>query len=200
MGTKPTKYPPSLRKNKMTLDELQRIIQQKIEQRAPRPQVQFMTVKMFGSPKDGLTPDMFKTNLWRMGIPISKSEVDALFRRFDANNSGKMDFYEFIQGVMPTDYPVRSWTEIRDEEIWEEEAQAAKVFNPTVTEYPRSMKKKEHQYSTLEIETLLADKMMGAARSDVEKYRTAYYLFGRPKGGITLETLAKKFATWESRT
>ena len=31
MGTKPTKYPPS-RKNKMTLDELQRIIQQKIEQ------------------------------------------------------------------------------------------------------------------------------------------------------------------------
>ena len=59
-----------------------------------------------------------------------------MFRRFDANNSGKMDFYEFIQGVMPTDYPVRSWTEIRDEEIREEEAQAAKVFNPTVTEYP----------------------------------------------------------------
>ena len=75
---------------------------------------------------------------------------------------------------MPTDYPVRSWTEILD------------------TEYPRSMKKKEHQYSTLEIETLLADKMMGAARSDVEKYRTAYYLFGRPKGGITLETFAEK--------
>ena len=125
----------------MTLDELQRIIQQKIEQRAPRPQVQFMTAyKMFGSPKDGLTPDMFKTNLWRMGIPISKSEVDALFRRFDANNSGKMDFYEFIQGVMPTDYPVRSWTEIRDEEIWEEEAQAAKVFNPVTS--TRSMKKK----------------------------------------------------------
>ena len=54
------------------------------------------------------------------------------------------------------------------------------------------MKKKEHQYSTLEIETLLADKMMGAARSDVEKYRTAYYLFGRPKGGITLESFSEK--------
>ena len=193
MGSKPTEYPASMRKSKMSLDELQRIIQQKIEQRAPRPQVQFMTAyKMFGSPKDGLTPDMFKTNLWRMGIPISEAEVQALFRRFDANNSGSMDFYEFIQGVMPTDYPVKSWTEQRDEQIWEDEAQAAKVFNPTVTEYPRSMKKKEHQYSTLEIETLLADKMMGAARSDVEKYRTAYYLFGRPKGGITLESFAEK--------
>lgn len=193
MGNRPSEYPASMRKNKMSLDELQRIIQQKIEQRAPRPQVQFMTAyKMFGSPKDGLTPDMFKRNLWRMGIPISEDEVQALFHRFDDNNSGKMDFYEFIQGVMPTDYPVKSWTELRDEKIWEEEAKAAKIFNPTVTEYPRSMKKKEHQYSTQEIETLLADKMMGAARSDVEKYRTAYYLFGRPKGGITLESFKEK--------
>ena len=132
---------------------------------------------------------MFKRNLWRMGIPISEDEVQAI-HRFDANNWEQT--LRVHSGGMPTDYPVKSWTELRDEKIWEEEAQAAKIFNPTVTEYPRSMKKKEHQYSTQEIETLLADKMMGAARSDVEKYRTAYYLFGRPIGGITLESFKEK--------
>ena len=191
MGMKATSYPLSMQQNRATLDELEKIIQQKIEQRAPRPQVQFMTAyKMFGSPKDGLTPDMFRTNLWRLGIPASQAECNALFNRYDTNHSGSMDFYEFIQGVMPSDYPAKAWTVTRDEQQWQAEAKAAVLFEPIPKEYPKSMM--QHQYSTAEIERLLADKLTCAARNDLEKYRKAYYMFGRPKGDITFEVFCEK--------
>jgi len=187
LGLSCVNYPKSMQKNRMTLDELERIIQVKIMSRAPRPQVQFMTAyKMFGSPKDGLTPEMFRKQLWRMAIPCSIEDCDQLFRRYDGNNSGQMDFYEFINGVMPSDYPTKSWNQKRDENIWQEDQNSTKkIFEPIPKEYPRSMK--NHQYSTEIIEQLISDKLQGAARSDVEKYRKAYYVMGRPKGGVTYE-------------
>jgi Ca2+-binding EF-hand superfamily protein len=184
LGLASVDYPASMQKNRMTLDELERQIQIRIESRAPRPQVQFMTAyKMFGSPKDGLTPEMFRKQLWRMAIPCSIDDCNGLFQRYDSNGSGSMDFYEFIQGVMPTDYPVKSWNQRRDEEQWEDEQNASKKFEPVPKVYPRSMK--NHQYSTFEIEQLLGDKLQGAARCDLVKYRRAYEVMGRPKGGVT---------------
>ena len=191
LGLASVDYPQCMQKNRMSLDDLEAMIQNKIESRAPRPQVQFMTAyKMFGSPKDGLTPTMFKTQLWRMAIPCSAEDANGLFNRYDSNRSGSMDFYEFIQGVMPTDYPMKTWNQRRDEKQWEEEAAASKIFEPIPKEYPRSMK--NHQYNTTEIEQLLSDKLQGAARSDLDKYRKAYYVMGRPKHGVTYEVFKER--------
>ena len=191
LGLASVDYPKSMQKNRMTLDELERAIQIRIMSRAPRPQVQFMTAyKMFGSPKDGLTPEMFRTQLWRMAIPCSEEDCNNLFKRYDNDGGGSMDFYEFIQGVMPTDYPIKSWNQKRDENQWEEEANKSKRFEPVPKDYPRSMK--NHQLTTLEIEQLLSDKLQGAARSDLVKYKRAYEVMGRPKGGVTYEIFHEK--------
>ena len=192
LGLSGLNYPASMQKNRMSLDELERIIQVKIMSRAPRPQVQYMTAyKMFGSPKDGLTPEMFRKQLWRMAIPCSIEDCDGLFRRYDNNNSGSMDFYEFIQGVMPSDYPTKSWNQKRDEALWESEKETEKkIFEPIPKEYPRSMK--NHQYTTDGIEQMLSDKLQGAARSDLVKYKRAYDVMGRPKGGMTYELFYEK--------
>ena len=117
MGQKPLQYPKCMEQDRMDLDAIEKLVQRKIEQRAPRPEVQMQCAfKMFGSPKDGLTLDMFKTQLWRMGVPVNVKEALGLFKRYDKDGGGVIDFYEFIQGVMPNDYPTKAWTQQRDED------------------------------------------------------------------------------------
>ena len=184
MGQKPLKYPNCMNANRMDLDAIERLVQRKIEGRAPRPEVQMQCAfKMFGSPKNGLTIDMFKTQLWRMGIPASEQEVEGLFKRYDKDGSGAVDFYEFIQGVMPSDYPTKLWAHSRDEEQWASYMKTkTEEFDPVPKQYPPCMKK--FQYSTDDIEKVLRAKIDQRARSDMEKYLYAYFLFGRPEGHI----------------
>jgi len=186
MGQKPLQYPKCMEQDRMDLDAIEKLVQRKIEQRAPRPEVQMQCAfKMFGSPKDGLTLDMFKTQLWRMGVPVNVKEALGLFKRYDKDGGGVIDFYEFIQGVMPNDYPTKAWTQQRDEDQWASILnKKTEEFDPVPKRYPKCMEK--YQYSTADIEKILRAKIDQRARSDMEKYRYAYFLFGRPEGHIEL--------------
>ena len=193
MGQKPIQYPNCMKKDRMDLDTIEALVQRKIEQRARRPEVQMQTAfKMFGSPKDGLSMEMFKTQLWRMGIPASEDESRRLFNRYDKDGSGVMDFYEFIQGVMPLDYPTKLWAHKRDEEQWNTmvKQKNGSTFDPVPKTYPKCMEK--YQYNTDDIQGILRAKIDQRARSDVEKYRYAYFLFGRPEGHVEYDVFADR--------
>ena len=45
-----------------------------------------------------------KSTLDKLGIVLTEAETQRLFDSYDADGSGAIDFYEFVQNVMPKDY------------------------------------------------------------------------------------------------
>ena len=53
-----------------------------------------------------LTKDMFRENLVKVfSISLDETTLDALFRRYDADNDGNIDMGEFAKQILLEDFP-----------------------------------------------------------------------------------------------
>eukprot|EP00500_Bicosoecida_sp_ms1_P014317 CAMPEP_0203830776 /NCGR_PEP_ID=MMETSP0115-20131106/66773_1 /ASSEMBLY_ACC=CAM_ASM_000227 /TAXON_ID=33651 /ORGANISM="Bicosoecid sp, Strain ms1" /LENGTH=89 /DNA_ID=CAMNT_0050739839 /DNA_START=57 /DNA_END=323 /DNA_ORIENTATION=+ len=48
--------------------------------------------------------ELFKDRMRNLGLVITDDDLGKLFRRYDDNDSGHIDFHEMIRNVMPNDY------------------------------------------------------------------------------------------------
>ena len=71
---------------------------------------------MFGRPQDGITAESFKHQVRQLGIPATNEDCRNLFKRYDTDGNGRLDFYEFINNLMPKDYPSKPWYQKRGEQ------------------------------------------------------------------------------------
>ena len=71
---------------------------------------------MFGRPQDGITAESFKHQVRQLGIPATNEDCRKLFKRYDTDGNGRLDFYEFINNLMPKDYPSKPWYQKRGEQ------------------------------------------------------------------------------------
>lgn len=186
-----TSYPKRLRHvMKMTPDQVERLIQDKIRMLS-RGATDSMkqAFMMFGRPINGITPENFKSTLERYSIPCSKETLRSLFAKYDADGSGRIDFYEFIRGVLPQDYTEQPWWIKRSRKQQQhklrqkQRGKNGEARLHEMTEYPASMRK-VGKLSVEQVEQALQDKLRSYARSSNEQYREAYRLFGRPADGI----------------
>lgn len=92
------------------LRQLTNLMYRKIVERTKCPQDQYREAyQMFGSPNDGIRFPEFKMHLSRLGIIVSNRDAMRLFRLFDHDNNGAIDFKEMVSTVMPKDYGYDCW-------------------------------------------------------------------------------------------
>ena len=95
-------YPVALKNNRMSIFQIERIIQEKIIQRTKRANDQYREAyALFGSPANGISRSDFKRHLQKLGLVVSDQEVAALFDRYDSDGSGHISFQELVNWVMP---------------------------------------------------------------------------------------------------
>lgn len=112
------KWPKSLGRNRMTLDQVEQAIQLKIIERTRRANDQYREAyAMFGSPADGITPKAFLKQLSKLGLVLTEQEVFALFKKYDSDGSGRISFQELVAHVMPVDYTEEPWNIKRDHQM-----------------------------------------------------------------------------------
>lgn len=56
-----------------------------------------------------VTRDVLRYQCQKFGIKVDNVEVEALFQILDKDNSGDIDFQEFMQGIMAPDYQTESY-------------------------------------------------------------------------------------------
>jgi Ca2+-binding EF-hand superfamily protein len=193
------RYPKNLRKcvKPITVEEMEKILQDKIVAGTKKAtDVLRHAYYMFGRPQDGITMEHFKHQVRQLGIPATNDDCRALFRRYDSDGNGRLDFYEFINNLLPKDYPEKPWYQKRGEQdarrflhnrASRNDESKGKMFEQT--EYPTCLK--NFKMNTIKIEKALYEKLIGHARVGQDEYRKIYDIFGRPSNGITVSHFKK---------
>jgi len=88
------------------LDQVERRLQQKIEQRTGDKADYFRSAfQMFANKKKITAPEFHSRVHDCFGINLTKDQLLGLFTRYDKDDSGDLDVQEFVSGVMPSDAP-----------------------------------------------------------------------------------------------
>lgn len=92
-------------KYKNSIRSIMSQIQEKIMNKTSKDADQLrQAFNLLGGNKGPITVESLKLTLLTMGIIVSDDENQELFELIDTDNSGHIDFYEFVIGVLPTDY------------------------------------------------------------------------------------------------
>eukprot|EP00942_MAST-04A_sp_MAST-4A-sp1_P010557 g10557.t1 len=191
------RYPKHIRDTipEMHPDKLEQMLQDKIVAGTKKAtDVLRHAYYMFGRPQDGITAIMFKHQVRQLGIPATNEDCRKLFQRYDSDGNGRLDFYEFINNLMPKDYPTKPWNIVRSEQDGHKLTLRRTTRNQKggmydQRKYPKSLR--SHRLTIQQIEKALFEKLTNQARTGMDEYRTAYGIFGRPINGVTPRILLK---------
>jgi len=87
------------------LQDFVELLQQKIQLKTSRDSDQLrQAFNLLGGNQGPITEDSLKIKFHMLGLMISEEDSRELFGLLDADGNGSIDFYEFITGIMPTDY------------------------------------------------------------------------------------------------
>lgn len=115
-------WPKALARHRMTVHEIEDLVQHKLFERVKRPSDQYrLAYALFGSPEGGISLDELKFRLRGFGLVLSDAEVENMFHAYDLNKNGKLEFSELVKHVMTPDYPHELWNVRRDVEDREKE-------------------------------------------------------------------------------
>jgi Ca2+-binding EF-hand superfamily protein len=143
-------------------------------------------------------------------LDLHDKDLRKFFDHFDADGSGIIDFYEFVEIVLPSDYPISKSKLNGSSKLWDtlpENGERVKMaslkeitkhmygvpnnkgWSPFCEEVPESIR--SFKWTNDYVEGLLRKKIneRGAASKDL--LQQAYFMFGRPKHGLTLSAFGK---------
>ena len=120
----------------LTLPDILKILNEKIEQIAKKPTDRVRRVAQLfnttsnsvvvmetsttnaqpasSSPKsikDGVGLPMFRANIEKLGLTLTSDQAFQCFQHFDTDNSGSVSLHEFLSALLPKDYSGESWHE-----------------------------------------------------------------------------------------
>lgn len=149
------------RKSMWSTERLVKALQTKIQERVRRPEDQYrLAYHLFRNPRDGIKPDDFKRELLDLGLVVDDEDVAGLMDRFDEDNSGTIDFNEFVTAIVGPDFTGTPWYEKRAQDMRANET--ADWSEPVLAEYPASLKiAKPHVRELLD---LIATKLLAKTK------------------------------------
>jgi Ca2+-binding EF-hand superfamily protein len=183
--------------------EMEKLIQEKVHSKCKKSGNEYQEAfKLFGRPQEGFNCKTFHRVLNTLGIPISSKDSRWLFRQYDDNGNGVIDFQEFMMFASPPGYSSNPWNFKRDQQIEmnASKTRAARVRNARPeqvqrqfeTSYPKSLEKWRWDVDT--IEKMVREKINSrTSRANVQA-QDAFKLFGRPSGGIPMEMFQRQMA------
>jgi len=195
---------------KWALDKIVSVLRDKMYAKIGKAQRSLQQAyEIFGRPANGVTKSIFKAKCLELGIPLTDREVGGLWLRWDNDGNGVLDFYEFIQHVMPIDYSADQWymkraDAIRRKQLRDESEMKIK-YRPIASgtnkgpglipldpdgHFPKSMEKARWNLDKIEI--MIRDKIIQRCKRASREYASAYILFGRPAGGMSKAQLKEK--------
>ena len=164
----------------------------------------------------GLGPLLIHFRSHISSLPLSSSFLGAFFKRWDKDGNGTIDFYEFIHGVLPNDYPEeKSMADSMNStgkshlttKLWGPMGESIDTSMPQsrpgtsqpqfspLHKFPPSLS--QWEWTTDDMERIIRQKIMERGQSSKDLLQQAYSLFGRPIDGLTFAnfrgTLIRKF-------
>eukprot|EP00937_MAST-01D_sp_MAST-1D-sp2_P000676 g676.t1 len=89
----------------LSVDDIERMVRDKINDSTRSFTVQRQRMyQLFGRPTAGITRAKFRNRLHCWGIIPTEAQIDEIFRRWDADGNGKIDFKEFMAAILRSDY------------------------------------------------------------------------------------------------
>ena len=165
----------------LSVDEVQKKIQYKIEGLSPRASDQQRRIhNLFGRASE-LNKHTFKRLVERLGFTLTEDQAKGLFRKIDADNSGGITLTEFLRGVIPKDSSGNSWHDKRrDQEAAQRskrrEAADANSFRLAMASSNRTPK---------QIATLIAERIVqltAKPTDQMRKIRRIFAAYGKGSG------------------
>jgi len=199
----------------MTVLDIQKLMQIKIQERTGKGAHEIRAAyELFGRPASGITFDMLKRNLHKFGLDLHDEDLRKFFNHFDVDGSGIIDFYEFVEIVLPCDYPITKSKMGTSSRLWDSLPQNGerpkmdslkeitkqmngvpnnKGWSPFCDAVPESIR--SFKWTNEYVEGLLRKKINERGLSSKDLLQQAYFLFGRPKHGLTLSTFGQVLKT-----
>jgi len=197
-------------------DDIEKLIRTKILERTGKGVHEIrQAYNVFGRPAKGISFESLKMQLRKFGLILDDEDLRAFFRRWDKDGNGVIDFYEFIHGVLPNDYPdekaladslsssqkshltTNLWGPMNSIDTSTPKSRP-RTSNPAFSplhKFPASLSKWE--WTTEDMERIIRQKILERGQSSKDLLQQAYSLFGRPIDGLTYDnfrsTLVRKF-------
>jgi Ca2+-binding EF-hand superfamily protein len=140
-------FPASMKNFRWSLSEIESMIREKMMNHCKRPEDQFRAgFQLFGRPKHGIGPEVLLKTLRKLGISLTRDEAINLMVKHDTDGSGKLDFEEFAQSLMPKDYSRDPWSYKRSKQFQQElRARQLRVGVNVVKEHASLLKERSQK-------------------------------------------------------
>ena len=113
-----------MRNHQLTTIAIEQLLADKLQGAARSDLVKYKRAyEVMGRPKGGVTYEIFHEKVLGMGIPAREEQLHELFDKYDTLNKGLIEFNELVRQILPKDYPSKTWTTLRGEEMAAEEYQ-----------------------------------------------------------------------------
>ncbi len=145
-----------------------------------------------------------RRNLRNFGMDLDEGSLRKFFNHFDRDGSGVIDFYEFVDIVLPNDYPASTTKLNGSSKLWDSLPENGerirseslrnisklmhgvpnnKGWSPFCDDVPESIR--SFKWTNEYVETLLRNKICERGAASKDLLQQAYFLFGRPGKGLT---------------
>ena len=101
--SKPQSTGPVITKRKVHINDLRRVIQEKILGKICGADEIRGAFSIFGRNKDGISPSQFRKAIAKLGIVLSAEDAHRVFMTYDEDGNGRMDIYELMRNLLPKD-------------------------------------------------------------------------------------------------
>jgi len=91
-------------------DRLESLIKEKLMMRTKSGNGQvWEAFRLFNQDDDTISPDEFKDKVGHLlNTKLTQEEIMGLFKKYDTDGSGEITIHEFVAGIFPYDFPIRS--------------------------------------------------------------------------------------------
>ena len=175
------------------VDTIIQVIRDKILGRIRRAEERnVVAYKLLECPVQGINRAHLKDVLKRrFDLKLTTDEVNALFMRFDTDNSGLLDFNEFINGLLPPDYSAGGPPLTKNALSYVAKKTA---FLPDQMCFPRHLDG-EYRPKLKDIERQIREKIEARTKDPSSQYRLAFQMFGRTNR-ITRKRFSRRLQRW----
>merc|ERR1711937_604727 len=103
-------------------DRLEHLIKEKLMMRTKSGNGQvWEAFRLFNQDDDTISPEEFRAKVGHLlNTTLTEEEISGLFKKYDEDGSGEITIHEFVAGIFPNDFPIRTETNLDPSAVQEE--------------------------------------------------------------------------------